>query len=48
MENRLGVAKRKEGGREGMDYEFRISRCELLYKGWINKALLYGVGNAKA
>ena len=48
MENRLGVAKRGLGGGGGMDWEFGISRCELLYKGWINKALLYGVGNAKA
>ena len=32
------------GGR--MDWEFGISRCKLLYIGWINsKVLLYSTGN---
>ena len=35
-----------EGGGGGMDWEFGISRCKLLYLGWINKkALLYSTGN---
>ena len=30
----------------GNDWEFGISRCKLLYRGWINsKVLLYGTGN---
>ena len=30
----------------GMDWEFGISRCKLLYTGWINnKVLLYSKGN---
>ena len=30
----------------GMDWEFGISRCKLLYIGWINsKVLLYSTGN---
>ena len=41
-ENRLVVAK----GEGGMDWEFRISRCKLLYREWINnKVLLYSTGN---
>ena len=41
-ENRLVVAK----GEGGMDCEFRISRCKLLYREWINnKVLLYSTGN---
>ena len=33
-----------EGG--GMDWEFGISRCKLLYIEWINnKVLLYSTGN---
>ena len=33
-------------GRDGMDWEFGISRCKLLYIGWINnKVLLYSIGN---
>ena len=28
-----------------MAWEFGISRCRLLYKGWINKALLCSTGN---
>ena len=45
MENRLGVAKgeRSEGR---MEWEFGISKCKLLYIGWINnKVLLYSTGN---
>ena len=42
-ENRLAVAKRRGGG--GMDWEFGISRCKLLYIEWINnKVLLYTQG----
>ena len=39
------VAKGEEGeGRK--DWEFGISRCKLLYLGWINnKVLLYRTGN---
>ena len=34
----------KKGG--GKDWEFGISRCKLLYIGWINhKVLLYNTGN---
>ena len=28
-----------------MDWEFGISRCKLLYIGWINKVPLYSTGN---
>ena len=29
-----------------MDWDFGISRCKLLYRGWINnKVLLYIIGN---
>ena len=39
------VAKGKVG-RGGMDWEFEISRCKLVYTGWINnKVLLYSTGN---
>ena len=39
------VAKGEAGGR-GMDWEFGISRCKLLYIEWINnKVLLYSTGN---
>ena len=35
-----------EGVRGGMDWEFGISRCKLVYIGWINdKVLLYSTGN---
>ena len=45
IENRLVVAK-TAGGRGGMDWEFGISRCKLLYTEWIkNKVLLYSTGN---
>ena len=45
MENRLVVAKGEGfGGRK--DWEFGISRCKLVYIGWINnKVLLCSVGN---
>ena len=44
-ENRLVVTK-GESGRGGKDWEFGISRCKLLYIGWINnKVLLYSTGN---
>ena len=34
------------GGNGGKDWECRISRCKLLYIGWINKkVLLYSTGN---
>ena len=33
------------GGGEGKDGEFGISRCKLLYIGWINKVLLYSTEN---
>ena len=35
IENRFVVAK-GEGGRGVIDWEFRISKCKLLYIGWIN------------
>ena len=39
------VAKGEMGG-GGKDWEFGISRCKLLYTGWINnKVLLYSTGN---
>ena len=39
------VAKGKAGGR-GKDWELGISRCKLVYVGWINdKVLLYTTGN---
>ena len=45
LENRLVVAKGEEGG-GGMDCEFGISKCKLLYIEWIsNKVLLYSTGN---
>ena len=35
-----------EGGGRGVDWEFGISRCKLLYTEWINnKVLLYSTGN---
>ena len=45
IENRLVVAK-GEGVRGEMNWEFGISRCKLLYIGWINnKVLLYSTGS---
>ena len=44
IENRLVVAKgEEEWGREGLGVG--ISRCKLVYIGWINKVLLYSTGN---
>ena len=44
IEKRLVVAK--VGGERGMEWEFGISRCKLLYIGWIkSKVLLYSTGN---
>ena len=34
-----------EAGKRGMDWGFGISRCKLVYIGWINKVLLYSTGN---
>ena len=43
IENRRAVAKGQGGG---MDLEFGISRCKLLYREWINnKVLLYSKGS---
>ena len=34
------------GGGGGKDWEFGLSRCTLLHKGWVNdKVLLYSTGN---
>ena len=39
------VAKGKGGG-GGMEWEFEVSRCKLVYVEWINnKVLLYNTGN---
>ena len=42
IENRLVVAK-GEGCREGMDWEFRFSRCKLLHIEWINNREPYSI-----
>ena len=35
-----------QGGEGGKDWEFGVSRCKLLYIGWINnKVLLYSTGD---
>ena len=39
IENRLVVAKGEEAG-GGKDWEFGISRCKLLYRGWINNKFI--------
>ena len=45
IENRFVVAK-GEGVGGGMEWEFGVSRCKLLYVGWINnKVLLYSTEN---
>ena len=45
VDNRLVVAK-GDGGGGGMEWEFGICRCKLLYREWINnKVLLYSTGN---
>ena len=42
-ENRLVVAK-AEGERRGMDLEYGVNRCKLLYTEWINnKVLLFSM-----
>ena len=34
------------GGRGGMDWEFEVGRCKLLYLDWINhKVLMHSAGN---
>ena len=39
------VAKGK-GGAGGMDWDFRVGRCKLLYIGWMdNQVSLYSTGN---
>ena len=44
IKKRLVVAKGEGGGR-GMDWEFGISTCKLVYIEWINnKVLLYSTG----
>ena len=41
----LWLPKARGGGR-GMDWEFVVSRCKLLYRKWINnKVLLYSIGD---
>ena len=35
----------REAGRRGMEWEFGVSRCKLLYIGWINKVPLYSTGD---
>ena len=45
IKNRFGIAKVEEG-QGGKDYGFGISRCKLLYIGWINnEVLLYSMEN---
>ena len=45
IENKFVVPK-GEGSEGGMDWEFGISRCKLLYIEWINnKVLLYSTRN---
>ena len=39
IKNRLVVAK-GEGGGGGMEWEFGINRCKLVYTGWINHKVL--------
>ena len=43
---RIDVAAKGECGGRGLDWEFGISRCELVHKECINnKALMYSTGN---
>jgi len=45
IQNRPGVAK-GEGGENGMDRVFGVSRCKLFHLEWIsNEVLLYSTGN---
>ena len=39
------MAAKREGSEGGKDGEFGISRCKLVYVGWINKVLLYSTRN---
>ena len=40
------MVARREGGGGGMDREFGVSGCKLLYIEWMdNKVLLYSTGN---
>ena len=40
------ITLRERRGQGGKDWEFGISRCKLLYIGWINNiVLLYSTGN---
>ena len=42
----MGEGRRGRGGGGGKDWEFGISRCNLVCLGWINnKVLLYSTGN---
>ena len=41
----MWLPSREQRGGQGKDWEFGISRCELLYIEWINKVLLYSTGN---
>ena len=42
----LPRGRRVEEGGGGIEWEFGVSRCKLLYIEWINnKALLYSIGN---
>ena len=44
IENRFVVSKEERDGRE-MDWEFGVSRCNLLYIEWINNnVLLHNTG----
>ena len=40
------MAAKGERGRGGIEWEFGVSRCKLVYIEWINdKVLLYSTGN---
>ena len=42
----LWLPRQGGGGEGGMNWEFGISRCQLLYIGWINNTdLLHSTGN---
>ena len=46
IENRCVIAKEERDGRR-KDWKFGVSRCKLLYIGWINnKVLLYRPGKS--
>ena len=41
-----GGCQQGVGGGGGIDWEFGVSRCKLVYIGWINiKVLLFSTGN---